>query len=247
MISAFLATYSSLRELEYKESMYGYNYYFSNTSDKRLVIKKSNKTSISEEEFKSIESLKGVDYIEKDDILLDTSFNVNDDDFYFWGSLESANNITSVDYGRLPKEANEVVVSGYKYDYYLTDNQDKLFEAKLNIYSDNGTAAYQNVKVVGIILNDDNEYSGSDIFYVKDELINELRLSINSSYSKIKININNMMHNSDYGYLNVIPNKNVKKGEVLFPDNLNYLCSYAWCLNKDISINISNLYYDVVC
>ena len=67
---AFLGIYSSFRKAEYEENKNGYNYYFSDLSDERIVIKKSDNSVITNEELDKISKLDYVKSVVKDDIIL---------------------------------------------------------------------------------------------------------------------------------------------------------------------------------
>ena len=105
IVVALMAEYSGFKEQEYIAENSGYNDYFQDTSDRRIVIKKEDKTSITNEDYQKLSNLDNISYIVKNDILLDTSINMTDNNnFWIYGN---ANNISSynkgVDIGRLPK------------------------------------------------------------------------------------------------------------------------------------------------
>ena len=64
---AVAGTYSSFQKTEYQESLFGYNEFFSDTSDSRIVINKPDKSAITEDEFKALESMENVRRVIKDD------------------------------------------------------------------------------------------------------------------------------------------------------------------------------------
>jgi hypothetical protein len=51
--------------------IYGFNNYFTDVSDTRIIVKKKDGSSISDNEFNEIRDLSNVDYVEERDILLD--------------------------------------------------------------------------------------------------------------------------------------------------------------------------------
>ena len=243
VVLAFLDTYSSFRKLEYQESKFGYNNFFHNTSDERIIINKKDGSYISDNDFKKIENLNNVSYIEKNDILLDTQFYLNNDNYYFNGYVESIKNITEVSEGRLPENEYEVLIKGNEYDYYL-QNVDKLYEQNFKLYSNYGNEIEfdKPLKVVGVIY--DNEVY-EDTIFVSDVILDNIRKSLNEIYSKLKVTLNDNVYNvNNYEtYMNVTPNKNVNPGEAIVSNDINYLCKNSWCRNNDIKIEISNIYF----
>ena len=244
IIVAFLGEYSVFKNLSEEEAAYGYNSYFNDTDVTRIVIKKNNNSFFTEEDFTKINNLSQVNFIEKDDLLLDTMYNLYNNDYYLWGKFESKDQITSVDVGRLPEKDNEVVVKGYIYDYYLNNDPDRLFEQELSVSDDYGKIinSDEKLKVVGIIYYDDYD---DDTFYVSDSILENIRLSTNEKYSKIKLKIdqNNITVGKYDNYYRLVANKKVQKGEAIFPEDMSYLCNDMWCKNKKLHIETENIYY----
>ena len=55
--TSLLSVYASLKKSEYEESKIGYNYFFNNTMDTRIVINKEDRSSISNDDFSNIEKI----------------------------------------------------------------------------------------------------------------------------------------------------------------------------------------------
>ena len=77
-----LSMYSSSEKSEVDSINSLYNNYFSNTDPKRIVINKKDGTKFTEEDVSNISNISNVDYIVKNDVLLDRTVyaNTNDDD-----------------------------------------------------------------------------------------------------------------------------------------------------------------------
>ena len=71
MTLSLVSEYASSKKQAYIASKSGYNYMFSDLNDKRIVIKKNDNTSFSDTDFTNIENIENVDYIIKNDLLLD--------------------------------------------------------------------------------------------------------------------------------------------------------------------------------
>ena len=244
VVLAFLNSYSGFRKLEYVEGKVGYNNYFQNTDDTRIVIKKKDGTSLSKENLMALRNLENVQKVEEDDALLDTSYELTYGDYYFDGVVESINNIDHVDVGRMPIEENEIVVKGNKYNYYLSESIDTLSERKLSLYTIYGNmVGYdKDLYIVGIIYTDD-DYQFS--FYVSNQVIERVRLSLNEQYSFEQIFLNDKTYkvNRYDNNMRIKPSKLVKDGEAVVSSDINYLCKYGWCRNNKMIVQISNIYY----
>ena len=226
---------------------FGFNNYFSDTRDTRIIIQKKDKSVINEDDYKYLNSVKEVNSILKNDVILDLETNLSDDkDFYLYGNIASIKDFDgNVDVGRLPENDNEIISLSYKYDYM--DEIDKIEEKELylteNMYGKKITDTA--LKIVGIKFMD-YSISTSPKFYVSDKIIDEIGSSINSSISTYKITINDkLIGNSDYYSEYIIyPNKNVEKGKVLVPVELSYVCKNYNCINNKLNIKVENIYYN---
>lgn len=244
IITAFLGEYSVFNKLEEEEAKYGFNSFFSDIDVNRIVIKKANNAYFTDQDFTNIKKLNNFNKIEKDDLLLDSNYTINNDEYYLWGKFKSINEIKKVDVGRLPRTENEIVVKGYIYDYYLSNDPEELFNQKLYIYDEYGKSAgtKESIKVVGIIY---SENYNDDSFYVSDSILEKIRLSTNEKFSGISLKIDESY--IDVGqydnYMRLVANNRVAQGQAIFPNDMNYLCNNIWCKNKKIHVEIKNIYY----
>ena len=248
VIVALIAEYSSFKELEYTNETNGYNYFFIDTSDKRIVVKKNDGTSFNDEDLKKINTIDNIDYVVQNDLLLDSNISVTDDDnFWIYGALNSISIFNQkLDKGRMPVSDNEIIITGSKDDYYLGTMADELLESKLylqNFYTDEIDKTTE-LKVVGI------KYIESMVFntkiYVSDKIIEKIKYQINQRYSNLTIKLNNINYNleSDSNEFKIIPNDMVQEGEAYISTDYNTYCDKENCINKPLNIKINNLYYN---
>ena len=89
IVWAIMSEYASFKDLEYQESISGYNYVFNDTSDTRLIIKKNDKTYFTEEDYEKISKVNNVKKIVKNDISIDTMVGIFHKDTWLSASLKS--------------------------------------------------------------------------------------------------------------------------------------------------------------
>ena len=249
IVVALMAEYSGFKEQEYIAENSGYNDYFQDTSDRRIVIKKEDKTSITEEDYQKLSNLDNVSYIVKNDILLDTSINMTDNNnFWIYGNAHNISNYNKdVDVGRLPKESNEVLVVGSKNDYYLNNMASELMKTDLYLQSIDTGEINKDLKlrIVGIKYTTSNNLYANSKIYLSDEAINTLKFEIYRKYSNIQVKFLDNYYTSDNSNNNfkVVPNNNVKSGSVYISGDLNNECKNNNCLGEKIQIEVTNLYY----
>lgn len=246
---AIISEYSSFKEQKYITSKSGYNNVFLNTNDKRIIIKKKDTSSFNDEDYQKISSLDNIDYIVKNDLLLDTDIGMTDNEnFWISGSVNNVSNFKDkLDLGRLPENDSEVIVEGNQNDYYIGSRADDLLEKELYLQDYYSGEVNQNkkIKIVGIKYNE-NTQNYSNNLYLSDSIINDILFQINQNYSKISILFMDKYFDSpNYGTTNKItPNSNVPEGEVYISSNMNYLCPYEYCIDRSMDVKVDNLYYE---
>ncbi len=242
VIIAFLTEYSGFRQAEYEEKKGGYNNYFQNASDERIVLQKEDKSVITNEDFKKIQRIDNVDYVVRDDVILDTDYLVENDDYSFYGNIDSLTRINKVDKGRMPQNKNEIVIKGYSHDYYLDSQAEEVFNTSFNLNTIYGQIINSDLKVVGIIYDDSYHMH---TFYFDQDIIDEVRENANEQNSQLTVTINGNKYvvNMYESHLRISPNEKIAQGEALIAYDINYLCKYSWCGNSTIKVDVKNIYY----
>ncbi len=250
MVSALIFEYSAFKHEEYVLNKSGYNYVFNNTSDKRVVIKKKDKTSFTEEDYRKIKSIDHVKNVVKNDLSLDTYVYMTDrNNYWLDGLVLELNHLDgNVDVGRMPKDKNEIVIKGDKKDFYIENLANSMNDVTLYLEDNRGQLVKTHpIKIVGIKYNDKDEEMPNYYrytYYVGDELISFLTFDINEKYSKVKVNFQNLYYNSmDSGEFKIIPTDSIYAGDVYIDYDLSPLCKNNNCLKQPLTIEIENLYY----
>ena len=242
---SLLSEYSSFKEQEYIESKTGDNYIFNNVSDRRIIINKKDKSEFNEDDFNKIKSIDNVDYIVKEDFFLDTQVNFTDDEnFWIYGSLNNLENFRgNVDFGRMPENSNEILIEGNEDNYYLSVMKESLLDKNLylsNIF-DSSLDKSKTYKIVGIKYYEADNSSYDSIIYVNDEILNSAKFAVNQIRSTTKVMFLDK-YREDLTY-QVRTSDRVPSGEIIISSDLNYECPNEYCINKNIKIEIENLYY----
>ena len=198
VILALSSAYSSFKKSEYESSISGYNNFFQNTSEKRIVIKKIDGSSFTEEDYSKILSLNNIESITKDDVSLDTSISITDNELYFYGTgLDLANFEGELDLGRMPTNENEVILVTSKNDWYLQTYGEQIFERNFYFESINGTATDRALKIVGIQYEESSSYGTTKLYFNSNVLASKNRENY-ISYSTINFTISNTTFTSEY-------------------------------------------------
>ncbi len=246
VVVALMSEYSTFKKEEFEASTQGSNYVFNDTSINRIVINKKDKSIFNDSDYEAINKLDNIERIEKYDLLLENHVELNNQDYlYFYGSVHSLDTLNdTVDIGRMPENDNEIVIEGNKNDYYLGSLSEEVVQD--DFYLSNilaGDLENKKLKVVGIRYFDDDDYYTMN-FYVDNELLKEINTWFTIVQSDIKVLFMNNYYDVDYYNNNfkVIPSNYVTKGNVYISEDLSGYCEYGNCLNKQLKVEIDNLY-----
>ena len=77
--SSVIAGYSTMAHQDTVEAANGYSYFFNDTSSERVILQKQDGTYFTDEEFENIQNLDNIDYVVKDDVLIDSMMNMYSD------------------------------------------------------------------------------------------------------------------------------------------------------------------------
>lgn len=237
-----LAGYASLKKQEYEMNNNGYNNYFRDTSDKRIVIKKKDNSEINDKDLKKIKQISNVDYVVNNDLIIDSIARLQVDGvgsiFGNTNMLDSFNKTLS--YGRMPTKENEVILYGKENSYYFSNIEEKILNAKCSIENQFGYKS--TVKIVGVALSESNEFMEPTIYIsdkVADEFINNMIMhssTITTEYEDKILTVSGVQYE-------VTPNENVPKGYAYVSRDMNYLSEYGYCVGDTLKISIENMYF----
>ncbi len=250
---ALLSEYASFRQTEYEANKAGYNVYFRDLSEERIIIKKKDKTAFTNDDYEKIKKLETVNYVVKDDITLDSGISIFNDEMgiYLYGDVKEATsyngNLTA---GRMPENENEVVAKIPEDYYYVRNGAEEVLDKKFKIQNQNATynGEEREITIVGIELYEESEifnYGRNTKFYVTNEYLDEYRKELNQNYSKIKSLFAGKYYESNPGnpYFRIMPSDKVASGTAVVSDDANYLFKDNRARNKELKIEIENIYY----
>ena len=227
-------------------SKIGYNYYFSDLSDTRIIIKKKDGSSISSDDFDKIKKMDNVDYIEENDILLDNHVwfeSMDGDGYYLDGLFKDISRFSGeLDHGRMPESDNEVIFLVNEYEYYFNELYEEAMKKTYYLDADKNNISVKVVGVKYIPVYDLNKMSNT--IYGSTKILDRYMMMTNLATSETIVNINNKKYNMHDGINFVVwGSDKVSSGNAIVHENINYTCKDFNCKNKDIVINVSNYNY----
>lgn len=258
---AMVSELSVFQSQNHDSSISGWNYYFSNISENRIVIKKQDGTSISDEDFSKIENIENVNFIEKNDILVDSSVSfegAKNGDLYFYGNLRSVDKFDGdVDKGRMPQKDNEIIVVAEKNDQMFTKKIDEILDSTFKMYNNSSTDSNDLYRVVGVkYLEDGSSDSiyGSNrsgilnyVIYGSKKLLDDVLVDSNQRYGSMAVEFEGKTYtenNTAYPLFSVMTSNKVEKGTAIVSTQLNDYVKNAKAVGHELKLNVKTPYYE---
>ena len=231
------------------------NQYFRNTSADRIIVKKSDNSAFTDEDYAQIEKLKHVKSIIKEDPVVDVRITL-DSNIFMTGLLYPGQKIKAKEltYGKLPEQENDIVVvtdkSTMTYDA-LKGNRDELLGKEFDLIGDEDGETLQvgKVRVTGVIVYDDASKSGitpstgTVKYYCSDALARKVVMNTLSTKSSAVVDFSGQKVKKSNARSFIESNPNVPKGEAyIYEDQTKNYKDDKW-QNKPLNISISNIYY----
>ncbi len=246
VVLSVTSEYTSLQQSEAEMAKMGYNYYFENYSEDRIVVKKADSTDFTEDDYEILESIDNVKSIVKEDMILDDYFYIEDDDFSFDTYPMNISYFEGQpDYGRLPENKNEVLLQGYDDGYFFGhDLAQEILDKKFKLYTYND---YINIKVVGVDIveeEQENFYFSGTVYFTQD-MINENMRELYILDSKITTTINGNEVTCEWGgpYGKPVPLSGLEEGKAIVPEDFDMYYDNGKCTGHDIDMEVENMFY----
>lgn len=247
VVFAVISEYTSLQHSEEEASNLGYNDFFYNYSQDRIVVKKGDGSQFTDADLKAMKSISNVRETASNDILLDNTLYVEEGDFSYEAVPKPVSEFEGklVD-GRMPENANEAIITGNKDDYYFSDEMiNDICGKDYTVYI--GDSKQITVSVVGVAYKDDSQGSyvyGGEL-YMSDAMIGELLKETYNYNSKITTTINGSEQEYVEGssLYRIVPLDSVAQGDAVVSEEVNNFYDDGKAEGKQITVKSENIYY----
>ncbi|MCQ2554764.1 MAG: ATP-binding cassette domain-containing protein [Clostridia bacterium] len=253
--AALISQYASLRASIYQAEISGWNWYFDNASENRIVIKKledNTAVQFTKEDFDEIRNLDNIWQVVEQDLLVEGRVSMATENYeidlygYVSGFSDMPKDL-KLECGRYPEAENEVLLvtdrEGYMW-YEPEDYLEKPFFRFKNYGQDMESPYY----VTGVCYVDASENplltSYSNLLYVSDEMLKEILLDTNIDRSTTSCIFLGEEHTDMYPQWHIQVSKKVKPGEAVVPEELNWYVEKTYkAVGKTLSIKAVNKYF----
>lgn len=246
VVLAVTSEYTSFRHQKDQEDSMGYNDYFLNYSEDRLILKKADGTAFAAEDFTALREADNIRAVSPNDILLDTSIFMENEDFSYEVYTKAIGEFEGrLVNGRMPEADNEVIVSAAKdeLDGYM---QDMILGKAFRIMI--GEDKELSVTVVGVAYKPETE-NGMMMFtgemYATDQMVAQMLKETYSYNSDVTVTINGkeQKYSQGNGLFRVLPSSKVSQGKAVVSEDVNGFYESGYAEGKTINVAAKNMYY----
>ena len=241
--------YTTLQHQQAEEDKLGYNDYFYNYSEDRIVLKKVDGSSFTEDDYIAMKNAANVKSAVLNDIMLDSSMYIEDGDFSFEVFPRIIGDFDGkLAAGRMPEARNEAILTSYEDEYYFNeDTINDIINKKYTIMI--GEDKEMSVTVVGCAYKPESQeydymmYTGS--LFITDDLMATMREETYNYKSKITVTMNGKEQEYMQGdpYYRVVPNSKVEKGKALVFEEMDNFYGERGSKGRELKITAETIYY----
>lgn len=255
-VVAVISLFASSKDTENLSNALGWSQYFNNISPKRIVLTKPDKSAFTDDEIKEIADFDNIEQVYENDVALDLIANLNINDLWIDGALESTTNleIKKPSYGRMPSAPDEILIRADKVSisYMELDNtrEDILEQSSYLMDAMTGENLIEDkVKVTGLILEDDDKTSqmfGASCYsriYLTPELMETVLARNAAASAKGELYIGEHLLEGQMGTL-AKPCKNIPRGEAYIREDAEYHFKDANAINQNVRLKAKSQYFD---
>ena len=241
IVFALFFAYAAFAEGSDDSSDSNLNNYFSSLDNKRIIIKKNDRSAFSKEDYENILKIDNIDSIVKNDLLLDEFISLNNDNYYLYGNVRNVDDVTKVDLGSLPTQNNEIVVTMNENE---VDYQKDIIGKKVSLddlFNYTTNKKYE-LLITGIIITDGWAYN----IYVSDKVQEDIGNNINKINTSLKYKFYDIEGTSNLYNVTgeIIGSSRVSSGKVIIPDDWSYVCPKSKCKGKAFKVNTKNIFFN---
>ncbi len=246
LVTAIAAQYTSFLNQQAEVDALGWNSWFYNYSNDRIVMKKTDGSVFTQQDLEKIRDTENIERIVENDMVLDSSIFVEDSDFTFEAFIHSIDEFKGkVDKGTMPEADDEVLLTGQEDEYGFNKEQmDKVIGKKLTVYM--GDYSEYKIKVTGISIDrnvDEYQYAGD--VYLSEALLSDVRAGTYKNYSKLTTVINGKAQEyaDGEGVYNILLSDKVAEGTAILSDEANMFYQNGVAKGRTITVRVENIYY----
>jgi hypothetical protein len=238
--------YTNFKESQTAASEFGFNSFFTNYSDDRIVVKDPENREITDQAMQQIRDISDVKYIVKDDLLLDQSAYIEDEYLSFYGYTYPAEALEGkVDVGTRPEGPVDAVVQVGKEDGAIMGDASEVIGKICSLMSEDGETVLTKVRISGIKYVSDDELMENGKIYIGESALAKMRANAYCSQSEITITagVKKIKDTQEYDTYRILTSSRVKKGTAVVPEEFNEYYQKGKAKGQLVNISSYNMYF----
>lgn len=237
VLLSLVDSYSAFLELENNGSFYN-GFFNEMDADKRIIVKKKDKTSFTSKEIESMYKVSNVKNVILNDTIYDYSVTLTDNNNIYLESnfMKISDFKGELTYGRMPENSDEIIIMGSVDNYYISDLQSDILNKTVSLGFDDES---KKVKIVGIVTYEG--YNWMVTSYVSDEVYDYVEPLEMKDYGTSELYMNSK---KVYDYPNVKISDKVLPGEVYISEIKSYSCTSYNCNKDTVNLTYENIYFN---
>lgn len=228
-----------------------YNYFFQDQRPNRIVVKKADNTSFTQEELQKIATMDQVNEVVESDVSLDNAmvFHTEGQDsqelrYYFQMTPQALSKFDgTLTWGKMPTKDTELLIVAKKNSYFASVYEEL---ADKQLYLSSGQEAYtiSGVALVDQVDQSSGNYDRDGYVYVSPALLKQMQTQSNADYATFSYVFNGKTYTSELepGWI-IQPLSSVKSGTCIMSEDYNLYGKNNKCVGSKLKIDVKTPYY----
>lgn len=244
---------------KWENSSSGSNWVFSNNSTSRIIIKNIDENKIAQpftqDDFDKISKVPNIGRVVSQDLLVDSQvgFETENGDNYLYGNPVELKEYegTTLDYGRMPENENEILIITTKNSYYIDTSKNGIEKLMGNEYKMSYSSQLKDAKfkIVGVKIVDASEdpmlVPREILISSTDKFFERIMLDTNMAYSKTLVTLGNAKdQDENYPMYIIMLSEKVEPGTAIVSTEYNSNFKSQRVKGETLSIRVKNTYYE---
>lgn len=250
LVTAVASQYTTLKNQEAEQDKLGFNDYFRNYSEDRVVLKKEDRSAFTAEDLAAIADTANIKSVVQADIMLDDPVYIEQGDLAYAGYPRPISEFRgTLAAGVMPEAENEVILEAYEDGIDPSTVEDDILGKTFRITLEEDKTIDVTVTGLAYKAQDGGFYYSSGDLYMGDQLMNSLLKDSYRTISTVKVLINGkeQQHQEGNPLYRLVPNSNVPQGKAIVSEDMNTFYDTADAegnsKGKTISVTVKNIFY----
>ena len=250
LVTAVASQYTTLKNQEAEQDKLGFNDYFRNYSEDRVVLKKEDRSAFTAEDLAAIADTANIKSVVQADIMLDDPVYIEQGDLAYAGYPRPISEFRgTLAAGVMPEAENEVILEAYEDGIDPSTVEDDILGKTFRITLEEDKTIDVTVTGLAYKAQDGGFYYSSGDLYMGDQMMNSLLKDSYRTISTVKVLINGkeQQHQEGNPLYRLVPNSNVPQGKAIVSEDMNTFYDTADAegnsKGKTISVTVKNIFY----